>query len=65
MMSSDVSLSMSRVDLEVEENFAPSPKLSLRIHLHSSKFYFTGSNYLPFFSDIMFGYLTDIFCVLI
>lgn len=59
-MSSDVSLSMSRVDLEFEENFVPSPQLSLRIHLCASKFHCIGSNYLPFVSDITFGYLTDI-----
>lgn len=40
-MSSDVSLSVSRVDLEVEENFLPSTQFSLRIHLCASKFHCT------------------------
>lgn len=48
-MSSDVSLSMSRVDLEVEENVVPSPQLSLRIHLCASKFYCTP--WQPFVSE--------------
>lgn len=50
-MSSDVSLSMSIVDLEVEENFVPSPQLSLRVHLCASKLHCIGSNYLPFVSE--------------
>lgn len=53
VMSSDVSLSMSIVDLEVEENFVPLPQLSLRIDLCASKLHYIGSNYLPFVSEGM------------
>lgn len=51
VISSDVSLSMSRIDLEVEENFVPSPQLSLKVHLCASKFHCIGSNYFPFVSE--------------
>lgn len=50
-MSSDASLSMSRADLEVEENFPP--QFSLRIHPGAAKLCSTQptSNYLPFVSE--------------
>lgn len=51
VMSSHASLSVSRLDLEVEENSPP--QFPLRIHLCATKLHSTQltSNYLPFVSE--------------